>query len=64
MRVRVDPALCETNSICMGIAPDVFEVGDDDAVSVLLENPPESMRKDVLNAVKLCPMQAISVVEE
>ena len=64
MRVVVDPSLCETNSICMGLAPEVFEVGDDDTVTVLLENPPESMRKDVLNAVRLCPMQAISVVED
>lgn len=64
MRVVVDPQLCETNSICMGIAPDVFEVGDDDTVTVLLESPPESLRKDVLNAVKLCPMHAITVVED
>ena len=63
MRVVVDPALCETNSICMGIAPEVFEVGSDDSVTVLLENPPESMRQDVLNAVKLCPRQAIRVEE-
>jgi ferredoxin len=64
MRVVVDPSRCETNSICMGIAPEVFEVGDDDTVTVLLVNPPELMRKDVLSAVKLCPMQAISVLEE
>jgi ferredoxin len=64
MRVVVDPELCETNSICMGLAPDVFEVQDDDTVTVLLENPPESMRQDVLNAVRLCPRQAISVVED
>jgi ferredoxin len=63
MRVVVDAQLCETNSICMGLAPEVFEVGEDDTVTVLLENPPESMRKDVENAVRLCPRQAISLVE-
>jgi ferredoxin len=61
MRVVVDPELCETNSICMGLAPDVFEVGEDDTVTVLLENPPESLRKDVENAVRLCPRQAIAL---
>jgi ferredoxin len=64
MRVVVDTSLCETNSICMGIAPDVFEVGDDDSVTVLLDNPPESMRKDVQTAVKLCPVQAITLLED
>jgi ferredoxin len=63
MRVVVDAQLCETNSICMGLAPEVFEVGEDDTVTVLLENPPESMRKDVENAVRLCPRQAISLVD-
>jgi ferredoxin len=64
MRVVVDPELCETNSICMGIAPEVFEVGDDDSVTVLLENPPESLRADVLKAVRLCPQRAIAIVED
>jgi ferredoxin len=61
MRVVVDTELCETNSICMGLAPEVFEVGADDTVTVLLENPPESMRKDVENAVRLCPRRAITL---
>jgi ferredoxin len=64
MRVIVDPQLCETNSICMGIAPDVFEVGEGDSVTVLMDNPPQSLRKDVLSAVKLCPRQAISVIDD
>jgi ferredoxin len=64
MRVVVDTTLCETNSICMGIAPDVFEVGDDDSVTVLLENPPESLRSDVQTAVRLCPVQAITLLED
>jgi ferredoxin len=64
MRVVVDPQLCETNSICMGLAPDVFEVGEDDTVTVLLESPPESMRKDVENAVRLCPRSAITLRDD
>jgi ferredoxin len=63
MRVVVDAQLCETNSICMGLAPEVFEVGEDDTVTVLLENPPESMRKDVENAVRLCPRHAIALLD-
>ena len=30
MRVVVDFDLCESNALCMGLAPEVFEVRDDD----------------------------------
>src|SRR5215213_4436383 len=47
MRVVVDYDLCESNAICMAVAPEVFEVRDDDNLYVLDENPPESMRAKV-----------------
>ena len=37
MRVVVDYDLCESNAVCMGIAPDIFEVRDDDFLYVLDE---------------------------
>jgi ferredoxin len=30
VRVEVDYALCESNAVCMGIIPEVFDIGDDD----------------------------------
>ena len=39
MRVVVDFDLCESNAVCMGIAPEVFEVRDDDFLYVLDETP-------------------------
>ena len=42
MRVVVDYDLCESNAVCMGIAPEIFEVRDDDFLYVLDETPPES----------------------
>ena len=44
MKVMVDFDLCESNAICMGIAPEVFEVREDDFLYILDENPPESLR--------------------
>ena len=44
MKVVVDFDLCESNAICMGIAPEVFEVREDDFLYILDENPPESLR--------------------
>jgi ferredoxin len=61
MRVVVNFDLCESNALCMGVAPEVFEVRDDDLLYVLNENPPEELREKVLAAVRVCPKNAISV---
>ena len=46
MRIVVDFDLCESNAVCMAIAPEVFEVRDDDFLYVLDENPPEELRAE------------------
>ena len=61
MRVVVDYDLCESNAVCMGIAPEVFEVRDDDFLYVLQDEPDESLRAKVVEAATRCPKQAISV---
>ena len=61
MKVVVDYDLCESNAVCMAIAPEVFEVGDDDFLYVLDENPPEELRSKMEEAVRRCPKQAISL---
>jgi ferredoxin len=63
-KVVVDFDVCESNAICMGIAPEVFEVRDDDFLYILDETPPESLRPKVEQAVRQCPKQAISIVED
>ena len=40
-RVVVDFDLCESNARCMEVAPEVFEVRDDDFLYVLDETPPD-----------------------
>jgi len=61
MRVVVDFDRCESNAVCMGIAPEVFEVRADDFLYVLQEEPPEELRAKVEEAARLCPKQAITV---
>ena len=61
MRVVVDFDLCESNALCMGIAPNVFEVRDDDFLYLLDENPPEDQRENLEAAVRTCPKHAISI---
>jgi len=63
-RVVVDFDLCDSNAICMGIAPDVFEVRDDEFLYVLQERPPDDLRGDCEDAVRRCPARAISIAED
>ena len=63
MKVVVDFDRCQSNAVCMGIAPDIFEVRDDGFLYILQENPPESARAKVEEAVRSCPTQAISIEE-
>lgn len=62
-KVVVDFDRCESNAVCMGIVPEVFEVRDDDFLYILQEEPPDGLRAGVEEAVRRCPKQAISVQE-
>jgi ferredoxin len=62
LRVRVDSRLCEAHALCVEIAPEVFDLGDD--VATCDEEPGEALRHSVEAAVAACPRQAISVVAE
>jgi len=64
MRVVVNMSQCESNGLCMGVAPEVFLLDDDDLLVVLDETPDESLRDKIAEAVRICPKQAISVEED
>ena len=61
MKVVVNYDLCESNAVCMAVAPEVFEVRDDDFLYVLDEEPDESLREKVEEAARRCPKQAITI---
>ena len=63
MRVVVDFDRCQSNAVCMDVAPEVFEVRDDNFLYVLEERPGEELRPKVEEAVRRCPTQAISLEE-
>lgn len=62
-KVVVDYDLCESNAICMDIAPEVFEVRDDDFLYLLTETPDEALRAKVQESADRCPKQAIKLEE-
>lgn len=61
MKVVVDYDLCEANAVCMGVAPEIFRVEEDDTLTVLIEAPGDEFRTKLEEAVRLCPKQAISI---
>jgi ferredoxin len=63
MKIVVDFDKCKSNALCMGVAPEIFEVRDDNFLYVLQEGPPESARAQVEEAVRVCPTQAISITD-
>ena len=67
MKIKVDKELCQGHSVCMGEAPEVFDVVDTHdgypQVVVLIENPGEELRQKVMCAVKYCPNDVIMIIE-
>jgi ferredoxin len=61
MRIEVDWDLCESNGVCMGVIPEVFQLGDDDMLSVLQPEVTPENESLVREAVRQCPRQAISI---
>jgi ferredoxin len=60
MKVRVDRTRCETNALCVGMAPDLFELNGDYPVQV-----PDVIRRErhaeMREIVASCPTAALSV---
>ncbi|MCV7076358.1 MULTISPECIES: ferredoxin [Mycobacterium] len=63
MKVDVDWDLCESNGVCMGIVPAVFQLGDDDMLTILQPEVAPENEELVRDAVRQCPRQAISIQE-
>ena len=60
--VKVDMDMCQHYGQCVFEAPEVFQLNADDKLEYLAEAD-ESLRYNVENAVDVCPMQAIRIVE-
>lgn len=61
MKIHVDTDRCTGHGVCESIADDIFEVGDDGIVHLLIEDVPDSRRDKVDEAIAECPTQALSI---
>jgi ferredoxin len=72
MKVKVDWDLCEANAVCMDVAPALYKVDEEDNFVHLIEGPSEDVSGDVpadqiekaKEAVRLCPRQSLSIIDE
>ena len=61
MRIEADFDLCESNAICVGMAPDVFDLDDNDYLVILQEEVPEDRLEEMRQVVANCPKAALSI---
>jgi ferredoxin len=64
MRIKVDYDLCESNALCEAMAPEVFEVDDNDDLQLKTDETTDANVDNVKRAVAACPRAAISLVED
>lgn len=60
MRVKVDRDRCEGNAICVGIAPDLFDLDDDEYAVLKVDVIPPDQEELASRAVAECPRAALS----
>ena len=64
LKVKVDLGLCQGHAVCMGEAPDYFKVDEQGILHILKDTVTAEDKTKVEMAVKYCPNQALSMVEE
>jgi ferredoxin len=61
MHLRVDRDLCEANAVCCGLAPEVFELDDDEELLIRQPEPAADQLDRVRKAVERCPKAALEL---
>lgn len=61
MKVKVDGRICQSLGLCTGIAPDIFELGDDGIALVKIDDVDGETLERARQAEEICPSAAITV---
>jgi ferredoxin len=61
MRALVNKAACCGYALCVEICPEVYKLGDDAMVEILLDPVPPELAGRVQRAVDECPQSALTV---
>ena len=63
MKLSVDYDLCESNALCVGMAPQIFDLDDDDNLEIATFDIGDADAPSVRRAVASCPRAALSLDE-
>lgn len=64
MKIKVDFDLCESNGLCEAMAPEVFELDDDDLLQVHATETDAGNEAEVKRAAAACPRAAILLEDQ
>ena len=64
LKASIDWDKCEGHGVCARLAPEIFSVDEEGNSDVLMEEVPENLRAKAMLAMRQCPTQAVSVVDE
>ena len=63
MKVQADRDVCIQAGNCVMVADNLFDQDDDGVVVVLVDEVPDGEEDKAREAVKLCPSQAVKIVD-
>ncbi|MFD0900347.1 ferredoxin [Actinomadura sediminis] len=61
MRVIVDYDICDSNGLCAEVAPEIFELDEEDRLRILDERPGPERWGTAEAAARACPKLAIAL---
>ena len=64
MKVLAELDKCEGYANCVMAAPEVFSIDDENLVLIIDEEPAEEERPTVEEAVRSCPVSALTIAED
>lgn len=62
--LKADFAVCQGYANCVDAAPDVYDVDDNGVVVLLKDRIADQVRPRIEEAVRSCPMSALSIEDE
>jgi len=63
-KVKVLKEACIGCGACQAICSEVYEIGDDGLAQVIVDEVPEEVESDAIDALENCPTDAIVEIEE
>jgi ferredoxin len=63
IQVRANVRICDGFANCVTAAPDLFDIDDDDRVIVLQGDLDDAERPRVEEAIRSCPVSALTIAD-